>query len=549
VKYDVVIIGAGPAGLTAGIELAKAGRTNVLIVEATNDVGGLSKTVKHNGNRIDIGGHRFFSKSDWVMNWWRDMLPVALPQGAPAEGEFRLAYQGANRLLGRDEIRATESDSEVMLIRNRLSRIYFGGKFFDYPLKPGLDAALKLGPWKCIKFGVSYVTAMLSPIKPERTLEDFFINRFGRQLYQQFFKEYTEKVWGVACSEISASWGAQRVKSLSIGKLLMHSIKKAFVGKSMAAKQTSLIENFLYPKLGPGQMWETAAERFKAMGGTLMHNANVTTLHRDGDRLSGVTCTLADGTTQRFDAAQVISTMPVKDLVVAMQPPLPEAVASIGRQLEYRDFITVGVLYRKLRKTSESIASTTNLVPDNWIYIQEPGVKVGRLQVFNNWSPYLVAQEGTVWVGLEFFAKEDDSLWSMTDTQLKQLALTEMAQIALADEVDALDSVVIRMPKAYPGYYGAAYERFGEVKSWLDAMPNLFLIGRNGMHRYNNQDHSMLSAKYAVEAILSGSSDKSKIWSVNVDDEYHEEAEDATRPVNINTAVPVWQGQSQQAVT
>lgn len=548
-KYDVVIIGAGPAGLTAGIELARAGRTNVLIVEATSDIGGLSKTVKHNGNRIDIGGHRFFSKSDWVMNWWRDMLPVALPAGAPAESEFRIAYQGADRLLGRHEIRATEADENVMLIRNRLSRIYFGGKFFDYPLKPGLDAAMKLGPWKCVKFGVSYVKAMLFPVKPERTLEDFFINRFGQQLYRQFFKEYTEKVWGVACSQISASWGAQRVKSLSVGKLLLHSLKKAISGKSIAAEQTSLIENFLYPKLGPGQMWEAAAERFKAMGGTLVHNANVTTLHRDGQRLSAVTCTLADGTSQRFDANQIVSTMPVKDLVVAMQPPLPEAVASVGSQLEYRDFITVGVLYRKLRKTAVSTDKATNLVPDNWIYIQEPGVKVGRVQIFNNWSPHLVSQKDTVWVGLEFFAKEDDELWAMTDEALKQLAVKEMSQIALADQADALDTVVIRMPKAYPGYYGEAYERFNEIKECLDDIENLFLIGRNGMHRYNNQDHSMLSAKYAVEAIVSGSSDKSKIWSVNVDDDYHEDVEKTARQEPVQTAAPVWQGRSGHATT
>ena len=543
-KYDVVIIGAGPAGLTAGIELTRAGHRNVLIVEATNDIGGLSKTVNHKGNRIDIGGHRFFSKSDWVMNWWREMLPVALPPDAPDEGEFRIAYQGADILLGRDEIRATEGDDDVMLIRNRLSRIYFGGKFFDYPLKPGLNAALKLGPWKCVKFSVSYAVAMLAPIKPERTLEEFFINRFGRQLYYQFFKEYTEKVWGVPCSEISASWGAQRVKSLSIGKLLLHGIKKAFSGKSFAAEQTSLIENFLYPKLGPGQMWETAAKRFEALGGRLVRNANVTTLHREGERVTAVTCTLADGGSQCFEADHVISTMPVKDLVLAMQPPLPESVASVGSRLEYRDFITVGVLYRKLRKTSVATDRATNLVPDNWIYIQEPGVKVGRLQIFNNWSPYLVAQQGTVWVGLEFFAKEDDDLWAMSDEALKQLAVSEMAQIALADPADVLDTVVIRMPKAYPGYYGEAYERFNEVKACLDGIDNLFLIGRNGMHRYNNQDHSMLSAKCAVEAILSGSTDKSKIWSINVDDEYHEEGEEAAPTGNVQSNARTLQVQS-----
>jgi protoporphyrinogen oxidase len=524
--YDTIIIGAGPAGLTAGIELARAGRTNVLILEATDEIGGLSRTVKYMGNRIDIGGHRFFSKSDWVMNWWRDMLPVALPAGSPPAAEFRLAYQGANRLLGAGDVRANESESQVMLIRNRLSRIYFGGKFFDYPLKPGIDAAMKLGPVKCVKFGVSYIAARVFPLKNEVTLEDFFINRFGRALYHQFFKEYTEKVWGVPCSGISAAWGAQRVKSLSIGTLLVHGIKKMFQGKSVAAEQTSLIENFLYPKYGPGQMWETAADRFRVLGGTLIKNANVTALHRTGQRIDAVSYRdPATGELVRLEAKHIVSTMPVKELVDGITPPLPEEITKLGSRLEYRDFITVGVLYKKLRKTATSIDPKTNLVPDNWIYIQEPGVKVGRLQIFNNWSPYLVSKPDTVWVGLEFFAKEDDSLWSLDDDALKALAIKEMAQIALADETDVLDIVVIRMKKAYPGYYGESYDRFAEISGCLDKIENLFLIGRNGMHRYNNQDHSMLSAKYAVEAIVAGSSDKSKIWSVNIDDDYHEEAE------------------------
>jgi len=521
---DTVIIGAGPAGLTAGLELVRAGKRDVLVLEATDDIGGLSKTVSYKGNRIDIGGHRFFSKSDWVMNWWREMLPVAMPPGAGPESEFRVAYQGASRLLGAAQIHATEADEAVMLLRNRLSRIYFNGAFFNYPLSPGVDMVAKLGVAKCAQFASSYARSHLAPISPEVSLEDFFINRFGRALYLQFFKSYTEKVWGVPCDQISAAWGAQRVKSLNIGNMLAHALKKLVPGRSDAQQKTSLIENFLYPKLGPGQMWETAAKRFEAGGGRILRRAQVVGIERDGDRVKAVTALVDGAQTLRVEASNVVSTMPIKDLSVAMGADLPGAVAAIGTQLAYRDFITVGVLYRKLRRTAGAIDARTHLVADNWIYIQDAGVKVGRLQIFNNWSPYMVADPDTVWVGLEFFARDDDELWGLSDEALKALALREMQQLRLADEADALDAVVIRMPKAYPGYFGSAYERFDELRAYLDGIPNLYLIGRNGMHRYNNQDHSMLSARFAVEAILAGSGDKSKIWGVNIDDDYHEEA-------------------------
>lgn len=522
----VVIIGAGPAGLTAALELVRAGHPDVTVLEATQDIGGLSKTVNHKGNRIDIGGHRFFSKSDWVMDWWREVLPVALPADAQAAGPMRLAYQGAQRLLGTNEIRGRESDAAVMLVRNRLSRIYWGGKFFDYPLKPGLDMALKLGPAKCLRLGASYARSMAAPIRPERTLEDFFINRFGRALYLQFFKEYTEKVWGVPCHEISAEWGAQRIKSLSIGKALLHAAKKMVGGANAGAEQTSLIEHFLYPKHGPGQMWETVAQRFESAGGRLVRGATVTTLERDGPRLAAVRARRADGSELQLRAGHVVSTMPMRDLVQALQPAPDDAVRSIGAGLQYRDFITVGLLYRKLRPTAVAIDPRTHLLPDNWIYIQEPGVKVGRLQIFNNWSPYMVADPGTVWIGLEFFARDDDELWALSDDALKALAVREMRQLGLADEADAMDAVVVRMPKAYPGYFGSAYQRFDELRQWLDGIGNLYLVGRNGMHRYNNQDHSMLSARLAAQAILGQPVSQADIWAVNIDDEYHEESKE-----------------------
>jgi len=519
----VVVIGAGPAGLTAALELQRKGWSNVTVLEATQDIGGLSKTVNYKGNRIDIGGHRFFSKSDWVMDWWRQMMPVARPEAHGGDGPaLRLAYQGASRLMGRGQLSASEQDERVMLVRNRLSRIYWGGKFFDYPLKPGLDMALKLGPLRCARLGASYARASMFPIAQERSLEDFFINRFGRALYHQFFKEYTEKVWGVPCREISAEWGAQRVKSLSVGKMMLHAARKLVRGGGGEA-QTSLIEHFLYPKFGPGQMWETAADEFVRQGGRLLKGATVTQIDRQADRVTAVHVRRDDGSTHMLPATQVVSTMPVRELVQAMRPaPTPE-VQRIGHALQYRDFITVGLLYRRMRRTPASVCAHTHRMPDNWIYIQEPGVKVGRLQVFNNWSPYMVADPETVWLGLEFFARDDDDLWAMSDDGLRALAVREMQQLGLADEADVLDATVIRMPKAYPGYFGTAYEQFDVVRHWLDGIANLYLVGRNGMHRYNNQDHSMLSARLAAHAILTGSADHAPIWAVNIDDEYHEE--------------------------
>ncbi|OGA52531.1 MAG: hypothetical protein A3F74_26045, partial [Betaproteobacteria bacterium RIFCSPLOWO2_12_FULL_62_58] len=404
------------------------------------------------------------------------------------------------------------------------SRIYFDGKFFDYPLKANFETALKLGLWRCATFAASYLYAMLFPRRPERTLEDFFINRFGRRLYLQFFKSYTEKVWGTPCDRISAEWGAQRVKSLSVGKALRHAILKLLRVKSDSvgqAEQTSLIERFLYPKYGPGLMWETTAERLRELGVSIVFEAPVTRLEQGGGRVRAVCVWRPDGKEQRYEADYFVSTMPIRDLVLGLDPGAPPRVREVAAGLDYRDFITVGLLYRRLLPTPAA-QGAQNLVPDNWIYVQESGVKVGRLQVFNNWSPYMVRDADTVWIGLEYFCREGDELWQTPDRELVRLGVEEMRRLRLADAGDCLDGVVIRMPKAYPAYHGS-YAYFNELREYLDKIPNLFLVGRNGMHRYNNQDHSMLSAKLAVEAILSGSSDKSPIWNVNIDDEYHEE--------------------------
>ena len=521
-----IVIGAGPAGLTAAYELQQAGRGDIAIFDADAQVGGLSKTVVHQGNRIDIGGHRFFSKSDWVMRWWLDKLPLASTDDAAtlsSNDHAFLAYQGMRRALPlHDEVRG--ADDAGMLIRDRLSRILFDGKLFAYPLKIDVATAWKLGPFACAMYAISYIKARALPVKPEVTLEDFFINRFGRRLYRRFFKTYTEKVWGRACKDISAAWGAQRVKGLSISRAIVHALRR-IIHSRRAASKTSLIEHFLYPKFGPGQMWETVAERVTVAGAGLRLSTRVSGLKLADRRITEVeTEDLASGHRTWHAAGEVISTMPIRELVAAIDGDVPARVREVADALEYRDFMTVGLLYRKLDRIEAKAIPGRASVPDNWIYIQEPDVKVGRLQIFNNWSPYLVQHPEHVWVGLEFFCAEGDALWSSSDADMIALAKREMRQIGMADPAECLDAMVLRMPKAYPGYYGA-YEHFDEVRAFLDGIENLWCIGRNGMHRYNNQDHSMLSAKRAVEAIVAGSHDKSAIWAVNIDDAYHEETD------------------------
>ena len=502
----VLIIGAGPAGLTAALELLRCSQCKVVVFEALDDVGGISRTIEHNGNRMDIGGHRFFSKSDWVMGWWRELMPVA-PEKA---GDGTSVVPDADR---------------HMLIRNRLSRIYFLRKFFDYPISLSLATMTKLGPWRILTIGMSYLRARLFRRIPERNLEDFFINRFGSVLYRIFFKDYTEKVWGVPCREISAEWGAQRIKGLSVTKAIWHALRKLArppaAGVEQKAVSTSLIERFLYPKHGPGQMWQCVAEEIRRRGGLIHMNQRVLRVHRDGTRITGLDTQGRDGEIRSWNGDWCISTMAIRDLVQAMEPAPPDDVVAVANGLMYRDFITMGVLLRKLQPTRDS-RPPLNLLPDTWIYIQEPDVKIGRLQIFNNWSPALVHDKTTVWMGLEYFCQEGDELWRMSDEEFSRFAIDELARIDLIDPADVMDWKVVRVAKAYPAYFGS-YERFPVIRRFVDEFDNLFLVGRNGMHRYNNQDHSMITAKLAVEAILGESSSKAAIWNVNVDDEYHEE--------------------------
>lgn len=518
-KPVVVIIGAGPAGLTAALELVRDGRAKPVVLEASTAVGGISRTIEYKGNRMDIGGHRFFSKSDWVMNWWLEILPIAA-----AEPAVEIAYQGQSRTVGADGTAFTES-GRVMLVRDRLSRIYFLRRYFDYPIKLNAGTLTNLGPLRLLRIGVSYAWSMLFPRRPERSLEDFLANRFGDELYRTFFKDYTEKVWGVPCDRISAEWGAQRIKGLSIVEALRHALRQRF-GSAAAeqATKTSLIEHFLYPRLGPGQLWQEVARRVVEGGGEIRFGQRVQGVRCDGGRAVSVLTADAAGQVAELPADHVISTMPVADLVAGMQPPAPGDVREIAAALPYRDFMTVGLLVSRMRPNRQARSTkANNMPPDNWIYIQERDVRIGRLQIFNNWSPDLVADPGKVWLGLEYFCQAGDDLWRLEDAAMIDLAAGELEQIGMIDRADVLDATVIRVPKTYPAYFGA-YEDFPRVRAWLDAIGNLYPVGRNGMHRYNNQDHSMLTAKLAVEAILDGKVGKATIWDVNIDDDYHEEA-------------------------
>lgn len=521
-----IIIGAGPAGLTAAYELITKTNIRPIVIERSNDIGGISKTIVHNGNRMDIGGHRFFSKSDLVMKWWQQILPI---QGADSKDEI---LKNIHYHKKRIQVKLTpggpdpEKTDRVMLIRNRLSRIFYLRKLFDYPITLNRKTISNLGIKRIIKIGLSYVWTKIFPIKNITTLEDFFINRFGKELYKTFFKEYTEKVWGVPCTEIAADWGAQRIKELSVSRALIHAIKSIFkVEKSIDQKKTdtSLIEQFLYPKLGPGQMWETVANLVEERGGTILRNAEVIEMHIADNHITAVS--FLDRITNLISVLKgdyFFSSMPVKDLITAIGNEAPATVKKVSEGLQYRDFITVGLLLTKLKIRNETTIFTLNeLVPDNWIYIQEPDVKVGRLQIFNNWSPYMLADINKVWMGLEYFCNEGDELWEMSDNDFIQFAINELHKIDIIDKTEVIDSTIIRMPKTYPAYFGT-YPQFNVIRDFTDKFENLFLIGRNGMHKYNNQDHSMLTAITAVNNIISGEKTKDNIWNINTEEEYHE---------------------------
>jgi protoporphyrinogen oxidase len=512
----LVVVGAGPAGLTAAYEVLKrSSGWRVVVLEETKQAGGISRTVVYKGNRMDMGGHRFFSKIQEVNQWWDQMLPR---QGSLAMDDRLLGRSASLSIGGPDP----DEVDQVMLRRRRISRIFFNRKFFDYPISLKLGTFVNMGFCTTIVACLSYLKSVLVKRK-EDSLEDFYINRFGKKLYSMFFERYTENLWGRHPCRIDPSWGAQRVKGVSIAALVKNALHKIFHVKSDEV-ETSLIEEFSYPKLGPGQLWEVTADKVTRLGGEIIYDAKVTGVRRNDDGIiSSIVYEDEGGKRQEIKTHALFSSMPLKDLVMAMDS-VPQESMRIASGLPYRDYMTVGVLVSGLAlKNKTKMPTLGGIVPDNWVYVHDSRVKMGRFQIYNNWSPYLVANpEGTVWLGLEYFCNEGDALWTKTDDEFAADAIKEMVELGLINNIhEVLDFHVERVKKAYPAYFDT-YSEINVLRTWLDTIPNLYCIGRNGQHRYNNIDHSMCTAFRAVEVLLDGSSDKTKLWNVNTEHEYHE---------------------------
>ncbi len=512
---QVVIIGAGPSGLTTAYKILKLSHDySVTIIEEDSMVGGISKTITYHGNRMDLGGHRFFTKENEVKKIWTDILNV---QGKKSYDDKKLHIKKELPKKGPDP----EKEDKVMLIRNRVSRIFYQNKFFDYPVSINLKTIKNLGFYQTITCGFSYLKYSLFK-KKENNLEDFYINRFGKKLYSMFFSGYTEKVWGRKPSEISKEWGEQRVKGISIKEVLKNYFCKIFKIKQKE-KETSLIEKFYYPKYGPGQLYEEMAKEIELMGGKILKDSKVVKISKVSNKIESITY-IRNGKEYIKNLDILVSSMPIKDLIEAI-PKVSNKVREVASNLPYRDFITVGVLVNKLSiENQTNIKTINNNIPDCWLYIQDDQVKLGRIQVFNNWSPYMVKDiNNTVWLGLEYFCNENDSFWNLSDEDIKKYAIKDLKKINLVDE-EILDSCCYRVKKAYPAYFDS-YNQFDIVKSYLQKIDNLYCVGRNGQHRYNNMDHSMETGIKTAEYIVLNKGDKNDIWNVNTEKTYHEEGE------------------------
>lgn len=520
-KKIAIIAGAGPAGLTAALELLRRTDVKPIVIESGEIVGGIAATFEHNGNHIDVGGHRFFSKNKEIMDWWLSIMPL---QQRPSSDDIIAGREDEFEKEGLDP----EKTDRVMLRRHRESRILFNHHFFSYPVKLSAATLRSMGFASTMRVGFGFIAAKLHK-RPDDTLENFYINRFGRPLYEMFFEHYTEKVWGRHPREIGAEWGAQRVKGLSLKSI----IKNMFARKkdddkdiSQKGTETSLIERFIYPKYGPGQMWSIVADEVKAKGGEVLTHSMVQEVNVENGIVKSVGVKKYDGEMETMTCDYFLSSMPLKDLINSLNGiDVPEEVKKTAVELPYRDFITVGVLVDELKMKNPANVPFKGRLTDTWIYIQELDVKVGRLQIFNNWSPYMVKDNiGTVWVGMEYFCNEGDELWQMPEKEFIEMAIGELEHIGLIDAKGVRDSVRFRVKKAYPAYFGT-YKQLPCVTDWVDGIENMFCIGRNGQHRYNNMDHSMLTAIEAVSDIAEGKTDKSNVWNVNTEEEYHEEKE------------------------
>jgi len=511
-KKKVVIIGAGPAGLAAAYELNKTHQYDITILEAEDVVGGISRTVNYKNNRMDLGGHRFFSKNDRVNHLWHEIMSG---QSAPALDDKLLERKIDLDKDGLDP----ETNDNVILKRHRISRIYFLKKFFDYPISMKPRTFINMGFSRTMKAGFGYMYSSIHKRK-EESLEDFYINRFGKPLYQLFFESYTEKLWGVHPSKLSADWGAQRVKGLSLWKAFTSAITKPFK-KNKNKVETSLIEQFEYPKYGPGQLYTLMADNLQKDGVKIYFNNEVNKIELKDHKITKVTTK----DNKEYEADYLISSMPIKDLFTSLdKDKVSEESYQIATTLPYRDFITVGLLLDKLAiKNKTKIKTLNDLVPDTWIYIQERDVKMGRIQLFNNWSPYMVNDPlHTVWIGLEYFASEGDELWEKDDQSFIDMAVSELIKMGIISSKDnVLDAHRLKVKKAYPAYFGS-YDHFDKVREELDKIDNLYCIGRNGQHRYNNMDHSMLTGMIAADYIANNNKDKTALWNVNAEKEYHE---------------------------
>ena len=507
-----LIIGGGPAGLTCAYELLKNTDIIPVVIEQEDFLGGISRTATYLGNKMDMGGHRFFTKNKKVSDLWVELLPL---QGEPSKDDLKNHITNKTYIFGNPD---PEKVDDVMLVRNRVSRIYYNDKFFDYPVTLSFQTIKNMGFCKTWKAGFIFLHTKFKKLD-ESNLENFYINRFGKQLYEMFFESYTQKLWGVHPSKISSSWGAQRVKGLSLSK----AIKGLFKKKS---NETSLIEQFYYPKYGPGHLFEKLANKVIEMGGQILINKKLTKINLDNENRNITSVIILDtvnNNSENLSFDYYISSMPVKNLVDSITNKIDEKIRKIATELPYRDFMTVGLLLNNMKiKNQTKIPTQNNLIPDCWIYIQDKGVKVGRIQVFNNWSPYMVKDDNKVFVGMEYFATENDEMWNISDEDFINDAIDELVKLNfIYSKSDVDEKVLYRVKKAYPAYFGS-YENFEDVKQFLLSIDNLYCIGRNGQHRYNNMDHSMLTAMETVDAILNKVS-KQSVWEVNTEQEYHEE--------------------------